>query len=107
AALANLRLVSAIVTRMGALTQHLKTFARKDTASRQATDLTAAIRYALTLVGYRVGEEDVTLQLDVPEQPVYVIGNSVRLEQVIVNLVSNALDAMRERPQRRLTIELE
>jgi two-component system C4-dicarboxylate transport sensor histidine kinase DctB len=107
AALSNLRLVSAIVTRMGALTQHLKTFARKDTASRQATDLTAAIRYALTLVGYRVGEEDVTLQLDVPEQPVYVIGNSVRLEQVIVNLVSNALDAMRERPQRRLTIELE
>jgi two-component system C4-dicarboxylate transport sensor histidine kinase DctB len=42
-----------------------------------------------------------------PEQPVYVIGNAVRLEQVIVNLISNALDAMRERPQRQLTIELE
>jgi two-component system C4-dicarboxylate transport sensor histidine kinase DctB len=106
-ALSNLNLVSAIVTRMGALTQHLKTFARKDTASRQATDLTAAIRYALSLVEYRVGELDVTLQLAVPEQPAYVIGNAVRLEQVIVNLISNALDAMRERPERKLTINLE
>lgn len=106
-ALANLKLVSAIVTRMGALTQHLKTFARKDTASKQATDLTAAIRYALSLVDYRLGEQDVSLQISVPEQPVYVIGNAVRLEQVIVNLISNALDAMRERPQRQLTIELE
>jgi len=106
-ALSNLKLVSAIVTRMGALTQHLKTFARKDTASRQATDLTAAIRYALSLVDYRVGEQDVTLNVSVPEQPVYVIGNAVRLEQVIVNLISNALDAMRERPQRQLTIEVE
>lgn len=105
--LSNLKLVSTIVTRMGALTQHLKTFARKDTASKQATDLTAAIRYALSLVDYRVGEQDVTLQLRVPERPVYVIGNAVRLEQVIVNLISNALDAMRERPQRQLTIELE
>lgn len=106
-ALSNLKLVSAIVTRMGALTQHLKTFARKDTASRQATDLTAAIRYALSLVDYRVAEQDVTLHVSVPEQPVYVIGNAVRLEQVIVNLISNALDAMRERPQRQLTIDLE
>jgi len=107
AALSNLNLVSAIVTRMGALTQHLKTFARKDTASRQATDLTAAIRYALSLVEYRIGELGVTLKVSAPEQPIYVIGNAVRLEQVIVNLISNALDAMRERPQRRLTIKLE
>jgi two-component system C4-dicarboxylate transport sensor histidine kinase DctB len=106
-ALSNLKLVSAIVTRMGALTQHLKTFARKDTASKQATDLTAAIRYALSLVDYRISEQDVSLQVSVPERPVYVIGNAVRLEQVIVNLISNALDAMRERPRRQLTIELE
>ncbi|HEY5756938.1 MAG TPA: ATP-binding protein [Steroidobacter sp.] len=106
-ALSNLKLVSAIVTRMGALTQHLKTFARKDTASKQATDLTAAIRYALSLVDYRVSEQDVSLHVSVPEKPVYVIGNAVRLEQVIVNLISNALDAMRERPRRQLTIELE
>ena len=105
-ALSNLKLVSAIVTRMGALTQHLKTFARKDTASKQATDLTAAIRYALSLIDYRMGEQNVTLQFSAPERPVYVIGNAVRLEQVIVNLISNALDAMRERPHRQLTIEL-
>ncbi|HEY4369060.1 MAG TPA: ATP-binding protein [Steroidobacteraceae bacterium] len=105
--LSNLDLVSAIVTRMGALTQHLKSFARKDTASKQATDLGAAIRYALSLVDYRIAEQDVTLTLRLPERPVYAMGNAVRLEQVIVNLVSNALDAMRDRPQRDLLIDLQ
>jgi two-component system, NtrC family, C4-dicarboxylate transport sensor histidine kinase DctB len=106
-AIANLDLVSSIVARMGALTQHLKSFARKDTASRQATDLGAAVRYALTLVDYRIREQEVQLRVRMPDSPVYVLGNAVRLEQVVVNLVSNALDAMRERPQRHLSIELE
>lgn len=106
AALSNLNLVYGIVMRMGALTKHLKTFARKDTASRQATDLTDAIRYALRLVEYRVRDQEVSLQVSISEQPVYVLGSAVRLEQVIVNLISNALDAMHERPQRHLTIHL-
>ncbi len=106
AALSNLSLVSSIVDRMAVLTQHLKSFARKDTASKQATDLIAAIRYALSLLGYRISEQDVVMALDVPVEPVYVVGNSVRLEQVVVNLVSNALDAMRGRLLQRLTIEL-
>jgi len=103
----NLNLISSIVDRMGALTQHLKSFARKDTVSKQATDLAAPIQYALRLLEYRIGEQDVTLAINVPDRQVYVIGNAVRLEQVVVNLVSNALDAMRARPRRDLSITLE
>lgn len=106
-AVSNLSLVSAILTRMGTLTQQLKTFARKDNACRQETDLAAATRYALSMLEYRVAEFEVTSFVSVPEQPVYVMGNAIRLEQVIVNLISNALDAMRDRPHRQLTVSLQ
>lgn len=103
---ANLVTVSSIVERMGELTQHLKSFARKETVAKQSTDLGAAVRYGLRLIDYRIAADDVQLTVAMPDQPVYVVGNTIRLEQVVVNLISNALDAMREHPSRRLTIEL-
>jgi two-component system, NtrC family, C4-dicarboxylate transport sensor histidine kinase DctB len=102
----NLNLISSITERMGALTGHLKSFARKDTVAKQATDFSAAIRYGLRLVEYRLTDEKVTLRVNLPERPVYVMGNAVRLEQVIVNLLSNALDAMHARTMPCLTVEL-
>jgi two-component system, NtrC family, C4-dicarboxylate transport sensor histidine kinase DctB len=74
--------------------------------AKQSTDLTAAIRYGLKLIDYRITADDVQVTLVLPERPVYVVGNTIRLEQVVVNLVSNALDAMRDHPHRHLTVEL-
>ncbi|MGE4063309.1 MAG: ATP-binding protein [Rhodospirillaceae bacterium] len=102
----NLNTISSIVERMGELTQHLKSFARKETVAKQSTDLTAAIRYGLKLIDYRITADDVQLSVILPGRPVYVLGNTIRLEQVVVNLVSNALDAMRDHPHRHLTVEL-
>lgn len=102
----NLTTISSIVERMGELTQHLKSFARKETVAKQSTDLTAAIRYGLKLIDYRITADDVQLTIVLPERPVYVVANTIRLEQVLVNLVSNALDAMRDHSHRHLTVEL-
>ena len=102
----NLTTISLIVERMGELTQHLKSFARKETVAKQSTDLAAAVRYGLKLIDYRIAIDSVGLRLLLPEDPVYVVGNTIRLEQVVVNLVSNALDAMRDHPNRTLTVEL-
>jgi two-component system C4-dicarboxylate transport sensor histidine kinase DctB len=60
----------------------------------------------LTLLEYRLEDEQVEVALDLPPQPVYVTGNAVRLEQVMVNLLSNALDAMSDRPRRLLSVRL-
>jgi two-component system, NtrC family, C4-dicarboxylate transport sensor histidine kinase DctB len=102
----NLTTVSSIVERMGELTQHLKSFARKETVAKQSTDLAAAVRYGLKLIDYRITADDVQLTVILPDHPVYIVGNTIRLEQVVVNLVSNALDAMREHSHRHLTVEL-
>lgn len=105
-AAANLTTISSVVERMGELTQHLKSFARKETVAKQSTDLVAAVRYGLKLIDYRVTADDVRLTVLQPDEPVYVVANTIRLEQVVVNLVSNALDAMRDHPNRNLTVEI-
>jgi two-component system, NtrC family, C4-dicarboxylate transport sensor histidine kinase DctB len=102
----NLGLIARIVDRMASLTEHLKSFARKDASPRQPVDLAAVVRAGLALIEYRVCDEGITLQVSLPPDGVYVIGNAVRLEQVVVNLVSNALDAMQGRDTRCLRVQL-
>jgi len=102
----NLVTVSSIVERMGELTQHLKSFARKETVAKTTTDIVAAVRYGLRLSDYRIEADEIVLSVTVPEEPVYVMGNTIRLEQVVVNLVSNAIDAMRDHPRRHLRVDL-
>lgn len=95
------------LTRMAALTGHLKTFARKSPAGlRERLDLATVVDQALLLLEPRLQEEhvDCVLQLS---RPAWVRGDAIRLEQVLINLLRNALDAMRGRPPARLEIRIE
>ncbi len=69
-------------------------------------NLNEVVRAAVDLVSYRFGVDEITLggHLDATLPPVDADAN--RLEQVIVNLLSNALDALRMvRPPRALTVD--
>ncbi|MEE4750301.1 ATP-binding protein [Pseudomonas alliivorans] len=95
------------LTRMAALTGHLKTFARKSPAGlRERLDLATVVDQALLLLEPRLHEEhvDCVLQLS---RPAWVRGDAIRLEQVLINLLRNALDAMRGRTPARLEIRIE
>lgn len=102
-----LKPVDDMLTRMAALTSHLKTFARKSPSGlRERLDLAAVVDQSLHLLEARLRDEqiDCTVQLT---RPAWVRGDAIRLEQVLINLLRNALDALRDKPVKRLHIQLE
>lgn len=94
------------LTRMAALTGHLKTFARKSPSGlRERLDLACVVDQALLLLDARIRDERICCVLDLT-RPAWVRGDAIRLEQVLINLLRNALDAMRDKPHKRLEIRI-
>jgi len=98
--------IDGLLTRMAALTGHLKTFAR-DTPSglRERLQPDTVVDHALLLLEARIRQDAVQV-LRRREPLAWVEGNAIRLEQVLVNLLHNALDAMAGRERRELRIAL-
>ncbi|WHS59240.1 ATP-binding protein [Pseudomonas sp. G2-4] len=102
-----LKPVDEMLTRMAALTGHLKTFARKSPSGlRERLDLATVVDQALQLLDTRLRDEQVSTVLHLT-RPAWVRGDAIRLEQVLINLLRNALDAMAEQPLKRLEVRLE
>jgi two-component system C4-dicarboxylate transport sensor histidine kinase DctB len=95
-----------MLTRMAALTGHLKTFARKSPSGlRERLDLATVVDQSLHLLDARLRDEAIGTVLDLT-RPAWVRGDAIRLEQVLINLLRNALDAMANKPRKRLEIRL-
>lgn len=96
-----------MLTRMAALTGHLKTYARQSPSGlRERLDLARVVDQALQLLEPRLQEETVDLTINLV-RPAWVRGDAIRLEQVLINLLRNALDALRDKPRKRLEIRIE
>ena len=92
--------------RAAKLLRGLLRFVRAGEKRSASVNLNDVVRAAIDLVSYRFNIDEITLEgrLD-PELPP-VVGDANRLEQVIVNLLSNALDALRTvKPPRRLIVD--
>ncbi|MDR9754598.1 ATP-binding protein [Pseudomonas sp. SZMC_28357] len=96
-----------MLTRMAALTGHLKTFARKSPSGlRERLDLAQVVDQSLHLLDARLRDDNVSTVLHLT-RPAWVRGDAIRLEQVLINLLRNALDAVHDKPCKRLEIRLE
>ena len=78
---------------MGAITRQLKGFARKGQESFSPVDLGDALASALSMMEPQLKSRRVKITRVLPEAPVHVMGDRMRIEQVLVNLLRNALDA--------------
>ena len=95
-----------LIRRMQRTTKHLRSFARKDVAERSLIDLRGPVASALELVSPRARDIGVTPLFQPPEEKVEVMAGAVRMEQVVANLLLNALDAVAERPDAQITVTL-
>jgi PAS domain S-box-containing protein len=89
--------------RAGQIVQRTREMFANRTVSRAPTDLNGVIRNVVDLVRTRLRDAGVQLQLDLDESLAEIEADRVQVEQVIMNLVLNAVDAMLEgRSQRRV-----
>jgi two-component system, NtrC family, C4-dicarboxylate transport sensor histidine kinase DctB len=102
----NLVLISQLTERMGKITGQLKAFARKSPLRLEPVSVARATANALALVAQRLRAEHVDVLQDLPEHEVMVMAEGNRLEQVLVNLIVNALDAMQDATPRKIVLSV-
>ncbi|MDC9810206.1 sensor histidine kinase [Rhizobium binxianense] len=90
----NLESIAALTERIGSITEELKTFARKGRGNAEPTGLKDVIEGAVMLLRSRFAGRMDTLDIDLPPAELQVMGNRIRLEQVLINLLQNALEAV-------------
>jgi two-component system, NtrC family, C4-dicarboxylate transport sensor histidine kinase DctB len=100
----NLAHIGDLCTRMGSIVGELKAFARKEPARLQAVPLSRVISSAMMLI--EPHRHAAAARINAQGTDVWVMGDSIRLEQVLVNLIRNGIDAMEEQPERQLDIQL-
>ncbi|WP_068714151.1 sensor histidine kinase [Vibrio tritonius] len=104
----NLARISSLTDRMAKISNQLKSFARKSDAKEQVVaQLLPVILSAKELVQPQYQAHHVDLAIHTPEQPIWVSMNPIQLEQVLINLLTNALQAMENQEVKQVDIHLE
>lgn len=95
-ALSSFQRIDDLIERMGAITRQLKSYARKGGEAFEEVDLRACVSSALAMMEPQLKVRVVKISRGLPRQPVMVMADRIRLEQVIINLLRNALDATKD-----------
>lgn len=99
--------ISQMADRMATLSGHLRNFARRPQETTGSVDLSLVLTDALDLMAPRLKKAGArVVRAPETEAPLWVRGGRVRLQQVFVNLISNALDAMDTDPAPEIAIFL-
>lgn len=101
----NLERIAQLVDRMGLITSQLRTFARKSSGKLQPVALCQALENALALLEPRLRQAEAEIVRHCPLPEPWARCDANRLEQVLVNLIGNALDAMDGQPVPRIEID--
>jgi two-component system C4-dicarboxylate transport sensor histidine kinase DctB len=105
-ALSSFQRIDDLIERMGAITRQLKSYARKGGEAFEPVDMRQAVSSALSMMEPQLKSRVVKITRALPRQPIVVMADRIRLEQVIINLLRNALDATKDRPSPQIDLLL-
>ena len=100
----DLKVIGESAVKANRIVTDLLKFARQSAPEMQSRDLRETVDAALRLTAYMVREAGIQLVTDLPKNPVIVTYDALQIEQVIINLIKNAVQAMPERG--KLTVSL-
>lgn len=103
----NLSRISALAGRMARIIRNLRAFARNESEPMGRVDIVGVVESALEMTEARIRQDNITLEWRSPQHPIWVRGGEVRLGQVLVNLISNAADAMEHSDTRLIRITVD
>ena len=83
---------------------HLRTFGRAASVSYEPVAIEQVIQSAISLMQEQLRLREIDVQLHFPAQELVVVGNAIQLEQVFINLLTNARDAMADVTHKAITI---
>ncbi len=97
----HLQVIQEQAERAGRIVRNLLTFARKGSAERVPVDLNDVIRRTLSLTAYDLKLKDISVERELSGALPEVFGDRHGLQQVVLNLVTNAAQAVAENPRER------
>ncbi len=105
-ALSAFRRIDDLIERMGMITRQLKSYARKGQAAWSPVNMQDALASSLAMMEPQLRQREVLINRNFPREPVEVLGDQLRIEQVMINLLRNALDATKSQKEARIDIIL-
>lgn len=100
----NLTRIVSLTERIGAITSELRSFTRRKTPSPVQAELGSILDGALLLIG-EAGRNVIEVEATRAARGRVLAGDRVRLEQVLINLLRNALDAVQGRAEPQVSIK--
>jgi two-component system C4-dicarboxylate transport sensor histidine kinase DctB len=100
----SLTTISDLTVRIGTITDELRAFSRKTRSAAVAVEVTKALDGALLLAGPRLRERQIQLVRPSLSPDIAVRAERYRLEQVLLNLIQNAVEALKEVADPRITV---
>ena len=105
-ALSSFGRIDDLIERMSGITRQLKSYARKGQEAFSEVDMGSALASSLSMMEPQLRQRQVEIRRILPDTPVLVMGDRMRIEQVIINLLRNALDATKSERNPRVDIIL-
>lgn len=102
----NMGAIASLTERIGTITEELKAFARKGRTPAESIELRSIIDGAVMLLRSRFAGHLDALEFDLPATGLKVSGTRIRLEQVLINLFQNALEALEGREDPRVLVSV-